>query len=213
MLSVLVTNTKGGCGKTTIATTLAGAFANTGLRTVIADCDRQRSSMGWVKRRPSSAPPIGVLNWEKGMPPVPPRTQRLVIDAPAAVRRGRVLELIRMADIVLVPVLPSVFDEDETRRFLDLLDKLKPIRRGKRAVGVVGNRMRGRTKAAERLEIFLEGAGHRAVTRLRDTQLYANAAVAGLSLFDVGVRPPDVHLQDWRQLLLFVDETHAKTVR
>ena len=123
MLTILVTNTKGGCGKTTIATNLAGAFASADLRTVLADCDRQKSSLAWVSRRPSSAPPIGVVNWSKEISPLPARTERLVIDAAAGLRRKNVEELVRMADIVLLPVLPSVFDENATRQFLGLLQK------------------------------------------------------------------------------------------
>ena len=205
MLTVLVTNTKGGCGKTTIATNLAGAFANAGFRTVLADCDRQRSSMGWVKRRPASAPPIGAVNWSKDIAPLPAKTQRLVVDAAAGVRRKNLTELVRMADIVLLPVLPSVFDENTTRRFLGLLDTLKPIRKDKRAVAVLGNRVRARTKASERLESFLDAVGHRTVTQLRDTQMYPTAALAGLSLFDMGTRRSDNFLQDWRPLLSFID--------
>lgn len=213
MLTILVTNTKGGCGKTTIATNLAGAFASADLRTVLADCDRQKSSLAWVSRRPSSAPPIGVVNWSKEISPLPARTERLVIDAAAGLRRKNVEELVRMADIVLLPVLPSVFDENATRQFLGLLDKLKTIRKDKRAVGVLGNRVRGRTKASERLEAYLAGIGHRAVTQLRDSQLYPTAALAGLSLFDMGTRRVDNFLQDWRPLLSFIEDNSGKMRR
>jgi len=213
MLSILVTNSKGGCGKTTIATNLAGAFANTGFKTALADCDRQRSSLSWAKLRDSSAPEISVLNWTKDITPVPKKTQRLIIDAPAALRRKQVVEFLREADIVILPVLPSLFDENTTRRFLNLLDKLKPIRKGKRAVAVVGNRVRQRTNAAARLDQFLESVGQRAVTRLRDTQFYSTAALTGLSLFDVRTARAENFLQDWRPLLSFIDEISARVER
>lgn len=207
MLSVLVTNSKGGCGKTTIAVNLAGAFANTGLKTALADCDRQKSSLGWASRRPPSAAAVSAVDWTKTISPPPKKTQRLVIDAPAALRRKRLLELVRMADIVVLPVLPSVFDENTTRRFLEMLDKLKPIRKNKRAVAIVGNRLRARTKAAEHLDRFLDGVGHRVVTRLRDTQFYPAVAVCGLSLFDLRTQRAENFVQDWRPLLAFVDES------
>src|SRR3546814_3121044 len=50
MITVLVANPKGGCGKTTIATHLAAAFAAAGLRAGLADADRQGSSLGWLER-------------------------------------------------------------------------------------------------------------------------------------------------------------------
>src|SRR5690242_13617660 len=107
VLAVLVTNVKGGCGKTTIATSLATAFAAHGHPTALADVDRQRSARGWLAGRPASAPTIEGLDWRKGCEPVPPRIRRLVIDAPAAMTLARVEELLRQADFVLVPVLPS----------------------------------------------------------------------------------------------------------
>ena len=213
MLTILVTNSKGGCGKTTIATNLAGAFAGADLRTVLADCDRQKSSMGWVSRRPSSASPIGAVNWSKEISPLPAKTERLVIDAAAGMRRKNVEELVRMADIVLLPVLPSVFDENATRQFLVLLDKLKTIRKDKRVVAVIGNRVRARTMASERLDAYLAGIGHRAVTRLRDTQLYPTAALAGLSLFDMGTRRADNFIEDWRPLLSLIEDNSGKIRR
>jgi len=48
MISVLVANAKGGCGKTTVSTNLATAFANAGLHTALADNDRQRSCLTWL---------------------------------------------------------------------------------------------------------------------------------------------------------------------
>ena len=55
MIAVLVANTKGGCGKTTISTHIAAAFANSGRRTALADADRQHSSFQWARLRPGTA--------------------------------------------------------------------------------------------------------------------------------------------------------------
>lgn len=209
MLTVLITNTKGGCGKTTIATNLAGAFAVAGFKTVLADCDRQKSSLGWAERRPGSTAEVKAVDWTQEITPLPAKTQRLIIDAPAALKRKQVEELVRMADMVVVPVLPSIFDENTTHMFLNLLDKLKPVRKGKRAVAVIGNRMRPRTKSAERLDDFLAGIDQRAIAVLRDSQFYSAAAVYGLSLFDMEDQRALNFLQDWRVLLSFIDETTA----
>ncbi|MDP6785560.1 MAG: ParA family protein [Rhodospirillales bacterium] len=209
MFTILVTNTKGGCGKTTIATGLAGAFAQTGWRTVLADCDRQKSSLGWASRRPAGAPAITPVNWSKDTQPLPPKTQLLVIDSPAALKRKRLDELVRIADVVILPVLPSVFDETTTRRFLSTLDKLKPVRKGKRPIAVVGNRMRARTRTAARLNKFMSEVGQRSVASLRDTQLYPASAAAGLSLFDLATRRAANFVDDWQPLLSFIDEIKA----
>lgn len=207
MLTILVANVKGGCGKTTIATQLAAAFANGGLAAALADVDRQRSSLGWLKRRPKSDSGIVGLDWTKSTGKPPKGCDRLVIDAPAALRMKQAEELIREADIVVVPVLPSSFDEAATARFLKRIDVLKPIRKAKTNVAVVGNRIRPRTRAGVRLEDFLSGQGHEVAARLRDSAAYAELAADGRSLFDLtNKRAADLAL-DWDPLIAAVERS------
>lgn len=206
MIAILVANIKGGCGKTTVATHLAAAYAKDGYATVLADVDRQRSSLGWLERRPVSAPPIHGLDWGKEFHAPPKGAPRLVIDAPAALKTKQIEELVKMADLVVLPVLPGAFDEQATRRFLDKLEELKPIAKNKKQVAVVGNRLRVRTKAAERLDEFLSGVGHSVAARLRDSQIYADAAAAGLSLFDMAGKRAAEHRDDWAPLLTYIDQ-------
>ncbi len=205
MLTILVANIKGGCGKTTIATHLAAASAAAGLPTALADVDRQRSSLGWLDRRPDKAPALTGLDWAKDFSDAPRGTKRLVIDAPAALKTKQIEELVKMADIIVLPVLPGAFDEQATQRFLDKLEELKPIAKNRKAVVVVGNRMRARTRAADRLDQFLGGVGHRVVTRLRDSQIYADAAASGLSLFDMPGKRAAEHRGDWDPLIAYID--------
>lgn len=206
MLAVLVANTKGGCGKTTIATHLAAAFATTGLATGLADADRQHGSLAWTARRPPDAAPIIGLDWAKDIDDPPRRLARLVIDAPAALKLGQVEDLVALADVLILPVLPSPFDEAATARFLERLEELKRIRKSRTAVAVVGNRMRPRTRAAGRLDTFLAGLGHRVVARLRDSALYPDSATAGLSLFDLGGKRAAETRADWAPLLQRIDQ-------
>lgn len=213
MLSVLVANPKGGCGKTTVATHLAAAFAKSGFATALADCDRQRSSIGWAARRPTAAPPVFALDWTKKVGKLPDGIRRLVIDAPAATRRKEVRELIRNAHVIVVPVLPSPFDEATTGYFLDALEDLKPIRNNKRALAVIGNRVRARTAAAQRLDDFLAGLKRDAVARLRDSQAYPQAAMAGLSVFDVATRRVQPLIEDWQPLLRFIADAAGERRR
>ncbi|MBC8158213.1 MAG: ParA family protein [Alphaproteobacteria bacterium] len=204
MLTILVTNPKGGCGKSTLATNLAGAFALSGFQTVLADCDRQKSSLTWIKQRPDKYPPITGMDWTKKVGKVPDGTRRLVVDAPAAVRRTEVRDLVRSADVILIPVLPSLFDEQTTRKFLGVLDKLKPIRNNKRAVALVGNRIKARTTASRHLEEFLAGLNQDVVSLIRDTQLYPTAAAGGLSIFDMAPSRAERYAEEWRPLLRLI---------
>jgi chromosome partitioning protein len=206
MLRVLVTNIKGGCGKTTIATNLAAAFAAGGFVTGLAEVDRQRSSLSWLKLRNGHGRAISGLDWRKAVGETPPDLRRLVIDAPANLRMRHVDELIKEADLVVVPVLASVLDEGSTGRFLAKLDELKPIRRGRKTLALVANRLRPRSKAAHRLETFLERLGQPIAARLSDRAIYGELAVQGLSVFDIEghlVRPVR---EEWKPLLTAIEE-------
>lgn len=213
-LSVLVTNTKGGCGKTTIATTLATAFAVAGFKTALADVDRQRSSLGWLATRPATAAPITGLDWRKAADSMPPGTQRLVIDVPAGLRLGHVQDLLKSADVVIVPVLPSVFDERSTSRFLEKLESIKPIARGRKRVLVVANRLRPRQKAAQHLLEHLAEAGLEPTARLAERTLYGELAMGGLGLFDLDQRRDQRRAaagrEDWLPLLAAIERAAAR---
>ena len=202
---ILVANRKGGCGKTTIATNLAAAFAAGGLRTALADVDRQRSGQGWLALRPSTAAPITRLDWHKGVSEPPEGVQRLVIDAPAALTMGEVEDLVDQADIILVPILPSVFDESSTRRFVERLDRLKPVRKGKKPLALVANRLRARSRATQRLEDFLKELARPVAAHLADRTLYADLATQGLGLFDLEGRRFSPARAEWQPLLTMLE--------
>jgi chromosome partitioning protein len=212
MIRVLVTHIKGGCGKTTIASNLAAAFASGGLKTALADVDRQHSALDWLALRPAAAPPIEPLDWRKATDGPGNGVARLVIDAPANLRMKEVDALIREADVVVVPVLPSLFDERSTRRFLSKLEELKPIAKGRKGVVVVANRVRARSRAVQRLDAFLAEIDAVPAARLADRSIYGEMAAMGLSVFDLkGKSAQEVH-DEWRPLLRAVeDEAEART--
>jgi chromosome partitioning protein len=201
MLRVLVTNAKGGCGKTTIATNLAAAFAVGGFATGLAEVDRQKSSLSWLGLRDGRAKPIVPLDWRKDAGAIPDGIERLIIDAPANLKMRHVDELIRGADLIVVPVLASIFDEGSTERFLMKLDELKPIRKGRKSIALVANRLRPRSKATQRLETFLERLGQPIAARLSDRAIYGELAVQGLGIFDVEGHLARPVRDEWRPLL------------
>jgi chromosome partitioning protein len=204
MLTILIANSKGGAGKSTIATNLASALALAGHSVLLADADRQRSSLGWAARRPASARPIATADWVKGPGEIPKTVSRLIVDGPAGLRKDDFETLVAASDLVIMPVLPSAFDQDASAAFLEKLDALKSIRKRQKGVAIVGNRVRDRTRSAQRLDKFLGGLGHAAVARLRDSQAYGDAATAGLSIFELkGART--LLRDDWKPLIDYVE--------
>src|SRR5580658_3097853 len=120
MLKILVASSKGGCGKTTIATNLAAHYAQDGKHTVVVDADRQGSSMRWAEKRAGFAAPVLPISGLKHgwRDKIPPDTQRVIVDGPAGIRAGELAELLDDADALLIPVLPSRIDLEASEVFL-----------------------------------------------------------------------------------------------
>jgi chromosome partitioning protein len=198
--TVLIANPKGGSGKTTLATNLAGYFATRGRRVLLADLDRQQSALEWLARRPYKLPRIQGVDGRK-QEFADPGVEWTVVDSPAGTHGDKLSQAVKSADWILVPMQPSAFDMGATRDFLEALREEKAVRKERVSVGLVGMRVHTRTNSAAALNDFLKTAGFAVPASLRDAQVYALAAEQGASLFDI--RPSQVarDLQQWAPLL------------
>ena len=205
MKSFLIANPKGGAGKSTLATNLAGYFARAGGRVMLGDIDRQQSSCDWLGIRPAGLPPIASWAIEDGQPARPPKgTTHVVLDTPAGLH-GKLLErVLKPVRRVIVPVQPSLFDILATRHFLDTLLAEKTVRKEKTFVAVVGMRVDARTRAASELERFLSSYELPVLAYLRDTQLYVQAAASGMTLFDLPPSRVEKDLAQWQPIIDWV---------
>ena len=202
MRTILVANPKGGSGKTTLATNLAGYFANQGQRVLLADLDRQRSSFGWLARRPDVLPTIhGWAGGDSRKAIAEVRPHWLIMDSPAGVRGEKLTNAVKRADLVVVPVQPSAFDMAATQAFIDILHAEKAVRKAKSYVAMIGMRVDTRTRAAAELEAFLDNAGFPVLTFLRDAQIYVQAAGEGVSLYDLPPARAARDIEQWQPLL------------
>jgi chromosome partitioning protein len=204
MKNILIANSKGGSGKTTLSTNLAGYFASLGGQVLLSDLDRQLSSTYWVHRRPAELPIIHTSNPRSKSPSITP--DWIITDSPAGFREEKLTDAVKQADCVIVPIQPSAFDIGATTDFLELLAEEKAIRKNKTFVALVGMRVNTRTNAAAKLAEFMEQTGFPILTYLRNAQVYATAAELGTSLFDM--RPSSVtqDLEQWAPLLDWVNE-------
>lgn len=197
MQTILVANPKGGSGKTTLATNIAGWLAGKRQRVGLLDADPQGSSTQWLARRPALFPSIAGFDADAGKKEVKEvGLDWLVIDSAAGTRGDALRDVMRRADAMVVPIAPSTFDMAATADFLRAIGEYKAVREGGLAIGLVAMRVDSRTHAAAELDTFLANYDFPVITHLRDTQVYVYCARDGLSVFDL---PRSRGEQDWEQ--------------
>jgi chromosome partitioning protein len=201
---VVVANPKGGVGKSTLSTQIAGYFASRGHAVMLGDADRQQSSRLWLSLRPPAARPIST--WDVGddqMAKPPKGTTHVVLDTPAGLHGKRLKEVLKLADKVIVPLQPSVFDIFATRAFLDEL--AASAHAAKTQIGIVGMRVDERTRAADQLHTFVNSLGLPVVGFVRDTQNYIQLPARGLTIFDVARSRVERDLAQWESISRWLD--------
>lgn len=200
MTVLVVANPKGGVGKSTLATQAAGHWARQGHAVALGDLDPQQSASLWLGLRPTAAAPIA--HWaevQRDWMLRPPRdATHVVLDTPAGLSGLRLKDALRLADKVLVPMQPSIFDIYATGAFLDeLVQQQKNLGF---EIGLVGMRVDERTLAAGQLRQFTENLGLPVLAMLRTTQNYVHLAAHGLSIFDIPPGRVRRDLEQWKQL-------------
>ena len=199
---IVVANPKGGVGKSTFATNLAGYFARQGHQVMLGDVDLQQSSRAWLDLRPASLPKIASWELTDGHLAKPPKgTTHVVLDTPAGFDGAKLEEALRLADKVVVPLQPSIFDILATQAFLQKL----LARRGKAQIGVLGMRVNVRTRAADQLAHYVTSLGLPVLGHLRDTQNYVQLAAHGTTLWDVAPSRVERDVEQWQAVLKWIE--------
>jgi chromosome partitioning protein len=202
---IVIANPKGGVGKSTLATNVAGCLAAAGHPVMLGDVDRQQSARQWLAMRPAQLPPI--RGWDVARDDVvrPPKgTTHVVLDTPAGLRGKRLDAVLHVTDRLLIPLQPSLFDIQATHAFLQVLrahERGAAIR-----VGLVGMRVREHTIANEQLHHWLATLAVPVVAWLRDTQNYVHLAARGLTLWDVAPGRVERDLEQWVPLQRWVEQ-------
>jgi chromosome partitioning protein len=196
---IVIANPKGGVGKSTLATNVAGCLAHQGHAVMLGDVDRQQSARQWLALRPATLPAI--QGWDVAHDHVvrPPKgTTHVVLDTPAGLHGKRLEAVLKLADRVLIPLQPSLFDIQATHAFVQQLQAHR--RAPEITMGLVAMRARDHTRAFEQLQHYLATVPLPVVAALRDTQNYVQLAARGLTLWDVAPSRVERDLAQWQPL-------------
>lgn len=197
MRHIMVLNAKGGCGKSTLATNIASYFATEGYAVALADYDPQRSALDWIERRPDNRPEIiGLEGYKEGLKRAPRGADFVIIDAPARSHGAELQNLVKHAETIIVPVLPSTIDMLAASKFIAELKSVGKIERKQAKIAVVANRVREYTLIFEELDDYLTSAKVPYIAALREAQNYVRAYSRGLGIFEL---PEYLAWPDWEQ--------------
>ena len=213
MQRIIILNPKGGSGKTTVATNLAARFAAAGRNTVLMDMDPQGSSARWLRKRSEDLAAIhGIAAFERSTGVtrswqlrIPPETEVVLVDTPAALDTQDIPEITRGADAVLVPVMPSEIDIHAAAKCVADLLLVGKVRRSQGRLGIVANRVRSNTLISQTLERFLASLDIPLVATLRDTQNYVRSWQTGAGIEEMPAWQVRQDLEAWDKLVSWLE--------
>jgi chromosome partitioning protein len=201
MRRIMVMNAKGGCGKTTLATNIAGHYASQGQNVILVDFDPQGCSMDWLSKRRKSVPAIRGIHARDPDRKLPQNADLMVFDAPARVHGSELGHYLKITETVVLPILPSPIDIDAAKSFLKELQSSTAYKKKKVKVGLLANRVRDNTGMSYELDSFLDKKRLPYVAYLREAMNYIRAFQRGLAVSEL---PPYLAKQDWdQQKMLF----------
>jgi chromosome partitioning protein len=217
---ITIINVKGGCGKTTVATNLASAYAGMNMNTALLDYDPLGSSMYWLKSRPSDAPKLhGVAAYQGSSSTVtrsfqlrvPHDTERAIIDTPAGLSGLRLVDQLRGTDTILIPVLPSSIDIHATADFIRDLFLVAKVRPQSTRMCIICNRVKPNTLSFRALERFVQALNIPVIASLRETQNYVTSSEKGLGVHELD-RPNQQDIHAWQKIIDWLESSESATL-
>ena len=221
MQRITVINIKGGCGKTTVATNLASAYAVSGRDTTLVDYDPQGSSIYWLNQRPGEAAKINgiaaypsnasvTISWRLQLPR---ETERVIVDTPPGLHGLDLIDQLKGTHTILIPVLPSSIDTHATADFIrDLYLRVK-VQSKRMRLCIICNRVKSNTLSFQALQRFLNKMNIDVIAKLRETQNYVKAVDAGLGVHELTSRSNSKDIEDWHNIIRWLDDEHPDTTR
>ena len=214
MRSIMVLNSKGGSGKSTIATNLASYYASQGDKVVLVDCDPQGSSLEWLASRPAGRSQISGIDGSASGFRVPRSADYVVYDTPAAVYGAALSGLLRRAQSVIIPVLPSPIDMRAATPFIESVLENGRVARKETRVALIANRCRENYNIYHQLDNYLRKVRKAPfLSVLRETQNYVRAAERGLGVFELAPYSVRRDLDQWEPVLRWLKSKRSQPAK
>lgn len=211
MRNIMVINSKGGSGKTTVATNLASYFATQNKKVVLVDLDPQGSSMAWLAARsPARSPIQGIAAFKKSAKPPSRSADYVILDAPAGLHGTALSKIVRKAQTILIPVLPSPIDMRAAGDFIAEIKKSASVANKKAKLALLANRSRDFTNIYWELDEFLSHQRIPFLTMLRDSQHYIRGADRGLGIFEMAPAATDLDREQWQPIVKWVKSKRSQ---
>lgn len=213
MRSIMVLNSKGGSGKSTVATSIASYYASQGKKVLLVDFDPQASSLDWLAARPSGRSTITGIDGASGYFRAPRSADYIVYDTPAAVHGAELNALLRRAQSIIIPVLPSPIDMRAATSFVrKVLDNGRVARKEAR-VALIANRCREHYNIYHQLDSYLRKVRKAPfISALRETQNYVHAAERGLGIFELPPYMVRKDLDQWDPIVRWLNSKRSQPV-
>ena len=209
MRTIMLLNAKGGCGKSTIATSIASHYAGKGKKVVLVDFDPQQSSLEWLAVRSPDYPEIKGINATEDPIRVPRSTEYIVFDVPSVTHGKELTSLVKRVDTIIMPVLPSPIDIRAAKQFIEELFNVGKLSRDEAKLALVANRVRENTVIYHQLAVFLKSVKVPFIATLRESQNYIKAAERGISIFDMAPSTVEPDLDQWKSLLRWLNSKRS----
>ena len=215
MRTIMVLNTKGGSGKTTLVTSIAGYYASQEKTVVIKDYDSQGSAMEWLALRGRSLPRIHGLAAFKPVPQyttrawqmrLPENTERVIVDTPAGVDLTRLAGMVKSVDKIIIPVSSSGIEVRATVAFLQKLKGFMKLYSCKAELGVVANRVDVSSASYHSMQAVFDGLGMNCVANLSYSESYLKSAEGGASVLELDQLETVKDKFEWAPLLNWLED-------